>query len=81
MNQRKKVIISSLLTGVLVLASIFSSNLLVENEKNAEAASADAAATNTIKVASTITGELPAKRTKFVKQFAMSEGLSVNTDF
>ena len=67
MNQSKKVFISSLLTGSLVLTSIFSSNLLLENEQEVDAASADSAA-------STITGELPAKRTKFVKQFAMSDG-------
>ncbi len=74
MNQSKKVFISSLLTGSLVLTSIFSSNLLLENEKEVDAASADSAATNAVKAASTIIGELPAKRTKFVKQFAMSDG-------
>lgn len=74
MNQSKKVIISSLLTGILVLTSISSTNLLLENEKEVDAASADVAAVNTVKVGATITGELPAKRTKFVKQFAMSDG-------
>ncbi len=79
MNQRKKVIIGSLLTGILAFTSIFSSNLLINNEKEADAASVDAASaeavvTNALKVASAITGELPAKRTKFVKQFAMSDG-------
>ena len=74
MNQSKKVIISSLLTGILVLTSIFSSNFLIENEKKVDAASAGETATNTVKVASIITGELPAKRNKFVKQFAMSDG-------
>ena len=67
MKQSKKVSICSLLIGILVLTSIFSSDLLVENEKKVDAASADAAAANALKVASTITGELPAKRTKFVK--------------
>ncbi len=74
MKQSKKVSICSLLIGILVLTSIFSSDLLVENEKKVDAASADAAAANALKVASTITGELPAKRTKFVKQFAQSDG-------
>ena len=74
MNQSKKVIISSLLTGILVLTSIFSSNFLIENEKKVDAASSGETATNTVKVASIITGELPAKRNKFVKQFAMSDG-------
>ena len=74
MKQSKKVSICSLLIGILVLTSIFSSDLLVENEKKVDAASAGAAAANALKVASTITGELPAKRTKFVKQFAQSDG-------
>lgn len=74
MNQSKKVIISSLLTGILVLTSIFSSNLLIDNEKEVDAASADATSVNSVKVNASITGELPAKRTKFVKQFAMSDG-------
>lgn len=75
MNQSKKVIISSLLTGILIFTSIFSSNLLINNgKKAAEAASADAASVNSAKVNAAITRELPAKRTKFVKQFAMSDG-------
>ena len=74
MNQSKKVIISGLLTGILVFTSIFSSNLLINNEKEVDAASADAASVNSAKVNAAITGELPAKRTKFVKQFAMSDG-------
>ncbi|MCI8339884.1 MAG: hypothetical protein HFH62_14630, partial [Lachnospiraceae bacterium] len=74
MNQRKKTIISSLLAGILVLTSIFSSNLLINNEKKAGAVSADAASTDTVKVNASITGEIIGKRTKFVKQFAMSDG-------
>ncbi len=80
MNQSKKVIISSLLSGIVVLTSIFSSNLLINNEKKAaeaasvDAASADGTSVNSVKVNAAITGELPAKRTKFVKQFAMSDG-------
>ena len=74
MNQSKKVIISSLLSGIVVLTSIFSSNLLINNEKEVDAASADGTSVNSVKVNAAITGELPAKRTKFVKQFAMSDG-------
>lgn len=80
MKQSKKVIICSLLTGILVVTSIFSSNLLINNEKKAaeaasvDAASADATSVNSAKVNAAITGELPAKRTKFVKQFFMSDG-------
>ena len=80
MNQSKKVIISSLLTGILAFTSIFSSNLLINNEKKAaeaasvDAASADATSVNSAKVNAAITGELPSKRSKFVKQFAMSDG-------
>lgn len=77
MKQSKKVIICSLLTGILAFTSIFSSNLLVNSEKkddSSSAASADAASVNSAKANAIITGELPAKRTKFVKQFAMSDG-------
>ena len=80
MKQSKKVIICSLLTGILVCTSIFSSNLLINNEKKAaeaasvDVASADATSVDSGKVNAAITGELPAKRTKFVKQFAMSDG-------
>lgn len=80
MKQSKKVIICSLLTGILVFTSIFSSNLWINNEKKAaeaasvDAASADATSVNSGKVNAAITGELSAKRTKFVKQFSMTDG-------
>lgn len=81
MNQSKKVIISSLLTGILVITSIFSSNLLINNEEEVDAASADAASTNSVKVNAFITGEFTGKRNKFVKQFAMSDGSYTATTY
>jgi len=81
MNQSKKVIISSLLTGILVITSIFSSNLLINNEEQVDAASADAASTNSVKVNAFITGEFTGKRNKFVKQFAMSDGSYTATTY
>ena len=46
-----------------------------------DAASADAASTNSVKVNAFITGEFTGKRNKFVKQFAMSDGSYTATTY
>ncbi len=68
-EKNKKIILGSLLAGGLVLASFYGTGLQKEQELKADAAISNAAS----EVAS-ITEELTAKRDRFVKQFAMSDG-------
>lgn len=72
-RKHQKAVISGLLIGALMSAVFSETNLLLENEKKVDAASTDGTSVNLAKVNAAI-GELPAKRTKFVKQFAMSDG-------
>lgn len=67
MNINRKVVICSLLAGVLILTSATGTDLAVGQ---ADAASPALPVT----VNADITGELPGKRDKFIKQFAMSDG-------
>ncbi len=68
-EKNKKILLGSLLAGGLVLASFYGTGLQKEQELKADAAISNAAS----EVAS-ITEELTAKRDRFVKQFAMSDG-------
>ena len=68
-EKNKKILLSSLLAGGLVLASFYGASLPKEQESKA-----DAAISNATSAAASITGELTAKRDRFVKQFAMSDG-------
>lgn len=68
MNLDKRTGICSLLVGALVLTSICSTNVWVEQEKKVDAA------TSPVTSQATVTEELTAKRSKFVKQFALSDG-------
>lgn len=68
-EKNKKIILGSLLAGGLVLASFYGTGLQKEQET-----SADAAISNADSAAAAITGELTAKRDRFAKQFAMSDG-------
>lgn len=71
MRTRKpqKIVISGLLVGALTLASISGTNFITEKKTKVNAASTDA-----VNIDATITGEITGKRSKFVKQFAMSDG-------
>ena len=68
-GKKQKVIISSLLTGVLTVVSVFGTNVISEKK-----AGVNAASVNAVNADAGITGEITGKRTKFVKQFAMSDG-------
>ena len=68
-EKNKKILLGSLLAGSLVLASFYGVGLPKEQELKADAATSNAAS-----AAASITGELTAKRDRFVKQFAMSDG-------
>lgn len=67
MNINRKAVICSLLAGVLILTSATGTDLAVGQ---ADAASPALPVT----VNADITGELPGKRDKFIKQFGMSDG-------
>ena len=62
-EKNKKIILSSL------LASFYGAGLSEDQELKADAAISEPAS-----AAASITGEIPAKRDRFVKQFAMSDG-------
>ena len=64
-----KTVISGILIASLAISVLWGMDISSESELKV-----DAASTAPVKVDATITGELPAKRTKFVKQFAMSDG-------
>lgn len=68
-EKNKKIILGSLLAGGLVLASYYGTGLQKEQETRADAAISEAVQTD-----ASITGEIPAKRDRFAKQFAMSDG-------
>ena len=68
-EKNKKILLGSLLAGGLVLASFCGTGLPKEQELKADAAISEAASAD-----AAITGELTAKRDRFVKQFAMSDG-------
>lgn len=68
-EKNKKILLGSLLAGSLVLASFYGAGLPKEQELKA-----DAAISNAASAAASITEELTAKRDRFVKQFAMSDG-------
>lgn len=68
-EKNKKIILGSLLAGGLVLASFYGTGLQREQELKA-----DAAISNAVSVAASMTGEISAERDRFVKQFAMSDG-------
>lgn len=67
-KSNKRIVICSLLVGAFVLTSICSTNVWVEQEKKVDAA------TSPVTSQATVTEELTAKRSKFVKQFALSDG-------
>ena len=69
MKISKKKLISSMLVVVLTMSLFLGINFSSEHETKVDAASGGAA-----KVNASITGELTGRRTKFVKQFAMSDG-------
>ena len=71
-SKGKKMIVSCVLTAALIAVTVSGVGITPEKELKADAASANA--TTPIKVNAAITGELTGKRTKFVKQFAMSDG-------
>lgn len=64
-----KTVISGILIASLAISVLWGMDLSSESELKV-----DAASTAPVKVDATITGELPAKRAKFVKQFSMSDG-------
>ncbi len=68
-EKNKKILLGSLLAGGLVLASFCGTGLPKEQELKADAAISEAASAD-----AAITGEIPAERDRFVKQFAMSDG-------
>ncbi len=68
-EKNKKIILGGLLAGGLVLASYYGTGLQKEQETRADAAISEAVQTD-----ASITGEIPAKRDRFAKQFAMSDG-------
>ncbi len=63
-RKRSKKIFCTIFVGVLLIAGFAVVNERTEQETRVDAAMANA----------TITGEIPEKRTKFVKQFSMSDG-------
>ena len=69
MNINRKTPVCTLLAGAIVLASVTGAGPAADQGEKVNAASVAPAAVN-----AAITGELPVKRTKFVKQFAMSDG-------
>ena len=68
-EKNKQILLGSLLAGGLVLASFCGTGLPKEQELKADAAISEAASAD-----AAITGEIPAERDRFVKQFAMSDG-------
>lgn len=68
-EKNKKILLGSLLAVSLVLASFYGTGLPKEQELKADAATSNAAS-----AAVSINEELTAKRDRFVKQFAMSDG-------
>ncbi len=68
-EKNKKILLGSFLAGSLVLTSFYGAGLPKEQELKA-----DAAISNAASAAASITEELTAKRDRFVKQFAMSDG-------
>ena len=68
MKKSKKTVISGVL-AVSMVAAVCATDSFSGSNKNISFASSDPAAVSIVN-----TGELPAKRTKFVKQFSMSDG-------
>ena len=68
MKKSKKTVISGVL-AVSMVAAVCATDSFSGSNKNISFASSDPAAVSIVN-----TGELPAKRTKFVKQFAQSDG-------
>lgn len=69
MNKNEKKLISGILVATLTMSILLGPDFSSRQERKA-----DAASTNSVKANASITGELTGKRTKFVKQFAMSDG-------
>ncbi len=74
MNINRKTLVCILLSGAIILASITGAGPDAGQGQKADAASVNAASVAPVAVNAAITEELPAKRDKFTKQFAMSDG-------
>ena len=74
-TKRKKTVWGILLSAVLILSTVSRLDAVPGGETAAaEAASEDSTVAAPVKAEATLTGEITGRRTKFTKQFAMSDG-------
>ncbi len=69
MNINRKTLVCTLLAGAMVLTSVTGADLAADQGQKVNAASVAPVTVN-----AAITGEIPGKRDKFTRQFAMSDG-------